>query len=189
MLSVRLPALTLVVLMTWLPGIGVAGPLDDLLEKVEGGLGEMAGVKGAPKSLSAMVDNSVGYLNLSPGKILIEGEGWIAVCRIRISDAAFAREDPSVGDSSVQCIPLKMLDNAAGRLQALMEDSVGYVTVAEDTILIEASTNGASSICRLDIDDALFGADAAAAEAAVAVADGGGHRCVTVAALDRVMKD
>lgn len=62
-------------------------------------------------NLSSIIANSVGYVNVSPGVILVEGEGIDALCEINLESGffdAFRSGDLNAtrNASEVTCVPL-----------------------------------------------------------------------------------
>jgi hypothetical protein len=126
----------------------------------------------AEKSLADLVAESVGYVQVRDGVILIEDDYDEYICRMTASDAAFdakaAGQEIPAGALSSTCILLEEFDKsgtpafAEKSLADLVAESVGYAHVRDGVVMIEDDYD--EYVCRMDASDAAFDAKAAGQE-------------------------
>ena len=112
--------------------------------------------------LNQLIDESIGYVSIAPGLLLIEDNQSSTICRIDVGADYFAAyaagENP--GEANVICVPTPVLATAAPKLantvafDEMIDTSIGYVTVGPGQLLIEDSVS--SNICHVDVPDAFF---------------------------------
>ncbi len=108
--------------------------------------------------LSTIITESIGYFNLAPGQVIIEGNENQPnrVCAISVSDAAFA--DVAAGSDPTgleyNCFSLEETGN--NELSAHIDASIGYFNLRPGVFVIEGE-NG-TVVCQLDVLDAFMSA-------------------------------
>lgn len=119
------------------------------------------------KPFDQLVDESIGYVNIGPGIILIEDDVSSTVCRVYLPDeyfGAYLQEDPAgmaAADHEIVCVPSRFLSDASlGRtpddvpFDALIDRSIGYANIGPGLLLVEDDVS--SNVCRVEIDDVFF---------------------------------
>jgi hypothetical protein len=136
-----------------------------------GGLGvALAGlpVQAQDTPFHQLVDESIGYVNIGPGLLLIEDEVSSHVCRVNVSDVYFfgyAEGDPgalAAEPPEIVCVPTSRiaadaLPLARGEVtpfDQLVDESIGYASIGPGIVLIEDDVS--SHVCRVQIDDLYF---------------------------------
>ena len=98
--------------------------------------------------LSTIVSDSVGYINIGPGIVLIEGDGVQPnrLCSIDVTESYITGvsngEFPASG-ASYKCFALNESGN--GALSGLLDDSVGYFQVREGVFIVEGDSS--ANVC------------------------------------------
>ena len=123
------------------------------------------------KPFDEVIDESIGYVNIGPGLLLVEDDESSRICQIRVNDGYFfgyAAGNQAAMDAAkpeVICVPTPIFvgneATPAGdkNFADLIDDSIGYTTIGSGLILIEDDLS--SNVCRVQADDAYFSAFAA----------------------------
>jgi len=114
-----------------------------------------------------LVDQSIGYVNIAPGIILIEDDVSSNVCRVYLPDdyfGAYAAGDMdamSEADHEIVCVPsVELTEASLGRtpedvpFNTLIDRSIGYANIGPGLLLVEDDVS--SNVCRVDINDTYF---------------------------------
>ena len=118
-----------------------------------------------------LVDESIGYVTLDDGIVLIEDSISSTICKVDVSDAFFfAYQSKDAGAMAaarpeVVCVPTPAVvadaltaEDGGAAFDILIDQSIGYVSLAPGRLLVESETG--SHICRVQIDDVYFMAHA-----------------------------
>lgn len=135
-------------------------------------------VAGEDLPFDRRVDQSIGYVNIGPGLLLIEDDVSSSVCRVHIPDVFFlgyAEADPGAmaeDPPQIVCVPsVQLSQDAVGRtpddipFNVLVDESIGYANIGPGLVLIEDDVS--SVVCRIELDDAYFRSYAEGAPAAM----------------------
>lgn len=104
--------------------------------------------------LSHIIKASVGYLNVGPGIILVEGDGEpnrfcaITISPTYIEDVSNGTVAPDAG--FYDCFALE--DTGNDSLSTLLDDSIGYLNLQPGVIIIEGENS--SVMCSIDVPQA-----------------------------------
>jgi hypothetical protein len=126
-----------------------------------------------------LVDESIGYVNVAPGIILIEDDVSSNICRVDLPEdyfAAYAADDTdamAAAQHDIVCVPsVQLSGDATGRtpdeipFSQMIDESIGYANIGPGILLVEDDVS--SSVCRVEIDDTYFSAYAEADQNAMA---------------------
>ncbi|MGI1661169.1 hypothetical protein ACRDNQ_02925 [Palleronia sp. KMU-117] len=115
-----------------------------------------------------LVNESIGYVNIGPGLLLVEDEVSSHVCRVNISDVYFfgyAEGDPgaiAAEPPEIVCVPtarvaadaLPLVRGEVTPFDQIVDQSIGYASISPGIVLIEDDVS--SHVCRVQIDDLYF---------------------------------
>ncbi|MEL6167975.1 MAG: hypothetical protein AAFR35_04745 [Pseudomonadota bacterium] len=116
--------------------------------------------------LSTMINESIGYVNIAPGIVLIEDDISSSVCKIDIADAFFFGylndDDAAMAGAQPEVICVRTPDivadaaspDGATPFDVLIDTSINYENIAPGMIMIEGDVT--NHICRVQIDDVYF---------------------------------
>lgn len=98
--------------------------------------------------LNTVVTESIGYFNLAPGLVIIEGneDQPNRVCQISVPDEAFAAGGAG---ASYDCFTLSETGNET--LSDYIDASVGYFSVRPGVFVVEGEEG--SVICQMEVSD------------------------------------
>lgn len=114
-----------------------------------------------------LVDESIGYVGIGPGIVLLEDDVSSSICKVDVSDVFFfgyANDDAAAMAAEppvIVCVPTP--DLAADAVSStpgdvafdqLVDASIGYVSVGPGLLLLEDDVS--SMLCRVQVDDAYF---------------------------------
>lgn len=115
-----------------------------------------------------LIDESIGYVNLAPGLLLVEDDISSNICRVHVSDVFFfgyAEADQAAMDADppqIVCVPtariaadaLPLPRGDATPFDQLVDESIGYANIGPGLVLIEDDVS--SHVCRVQIDELYF---------------------------------
>jgi hypothetical protein len=115
-----------------------------------------------------LIDESIGYVGIGPGLLLVEDDVSSNICRVHLSDVFFfgyAEADQTAMDADppqIVCVPtpqiaadaLPLARGAVTPFDQLVDESIGYASIGPGLVLIEDDVS--SHVCRVQIDELYF---------------------------------
>ncbi len=111
--------------------------------------------------LGQVIEESIGYVSIREGVILIETREGGVFCKFDVSDTDFQdfEDSRSAGNAGVTCIPYDVMDTSTvsadkRTLSSMIDSSVAYENVRDDVIILEIDQSAV--LCRITLSDADF---------------------------------